>query len=172
MLAQNLALPRSDPDYYPLSLGNAVLGGGFYATRLTVDLRKNLGLVYSVGAGIQATRTRGAYIVNFASDPQNVKRAADIASDEIRKMQTQSVGANELLRAKAILLRRIPLGESSIDDIARGLLTRSDLDLPLDEPEIAARRYISLTPADVQASFKRWMRPNDLVRVSQGPDPQ
>ena len=172
MLAQTLALTRNDPSYYPLALGNAVLGGGFYATRLTVDLRKNLGLVYSVGADIQATRTRGVYIVNFASDPQNVKRAADIASDEIRKMQTQPVDPSELLHAKAILLRRIPLGESSINDIARGLLTRSDLDLPLDEPQIAARHYIAITPAEVQASFQKWMRPDDLVRITQGPDPR
>src|SRR5207253_768832 len=40
VLAQTLALTRSDPDYYPLQLGNAVLGGSFYATRLSIDLRK------------------------------------------------------------------------------------------------------------------------------------
>jgi predicted Zn-dependent peptidase len=43
--AVNYLVGSGDPDYYPLSLGNAVLGGGFYATRLTVDLRENLGLV-------------------------------------------------------------------------------------------------------------------------------
>jgi zinc protease len=73
---------------------------------------------------------------------------------------------------KALLLRQIPLNESSVDDIAHGLLGRVDLNLPLDEPTNAARRYIGLGAADVQAAFKKWLRPDDLVRVSEGPTPK
>ena len=47
-LAEQLKLNRFDPDYYPLQLGNHVLGGGFYATRLYHDLRQVNGLVYTV----------------------------------------------------------------------------------------------------------------------------
>ena len=69
ILAQTLNLTRADPDYYPLQLGNAVLGGSFYATRLSIDLRKNAGLVYSVESLLQAGRTRSVYLVEYASDP-------------------------------------------------------------------------------------------------------
>jgi zinc protease len=172
ILAQNLALKRSDPDYYPLELGNAVLGGSFYSTRLSIDLRKNSGLVYSVGSTLQAGRTRGAYLVQYASDPQNVGKAASMVVTEIKSMQNAPPTQNELLRVKALLLRQIPLSESSVEDIAHGLVGRVDLDLPLDEPTKAAQRYISLGPNDVQAAFRKWLRPDDLVRVSQGPTPQ
>jgi zinc protease len=172
ILAQNLALTRSDPDYYPLELGSAVLGGGFYSTRLSIDLRKNSGLVYSVGSMLQAGRTRGAYYIQYACDPQNVAKAANIAVQELRTMQSASVGDDELLRVKALLLRQIPLAESSVDGIAHGLIERRELELPLDEPWHAARRYIELTPADVQSAFQKWVRPDDLVRVTQGPAPQ
>lgn len=171
-LAQNLALTRSDPDYYPLELGSAVLGGGFYSTRLSIELRKNTGLVYSVGSTLQAGRTRGAYLIQYACDPQNVGKAANIAVQELRSMQSAAVGADELLRVKALLLRQIPLAEASVDGIAHGLIERRELNLPLDEPAIAARRYIELTPEQVQAAFQKWMRPDDLVRVTQGPAPQ
>ncbi|HKT74008.1 MAG TPA: pitrilysin family protein [Steroidobacteraceae bacterium] len=171
ILAQNLALARSNPDYYSLELGNALLGGGFYSTRLSIDLRKNTGLVYSVGSLLQAGRTRGAYLIEYASDPQNVARAAAIVTRELKQMQTAPAGADELARIKALLIRQIPLGEASIDSIARGLLSRTDMDLPLDEPTIAARRYIALTADDVQAAFARWIRPDDFVRISQGPPP-
>lgn len=171
ILAQNLALSRTDPDYYPLQLGNAVLGGSFYSTRLSIDLRKNTGLVYSVGAGLQAGRTRGAYLVQYACDPKNVGRAARIVVRDIRAMQSNPVGAEELLQAKTLLLRQIPLSESSVDDIARGLLGRADLGIPLEEPTQAAKRYIALTPEEIQAAFRKWLRPEDLVRVSQGPVP-
>lgn len=172
IMAQNMALTRSDPDYYPLQLGNAVLGGSFYSTRLSIDLRKNSGLVYSVGSTLQAGRTRGAYLVEYASDPQNVAKAANMVVGEIKSMQSAPPSQDELVRVKALLLRQIPLSESSVEDIAHGLLGRVDLDLPLDEPTHAAQRYIGLSPTDVQAAFKKWLRPEDLVRVSEGPTPQ
>jgi zinc protease len=172
ILAQNLALTRSDPDFYPLELGSAVLGGGFYSTRLSIEMRKNTGLVYSVGSTLQAGRTRGAYYIQYACDPQNVGKAANIAVQELRNMQSAAVGDDELLRVKALLLRQIPLAEASIEGIAHGLIERRELNLPLDEPWLAARRYIQLTPVDVQDAFKKWMRPDDLVRVTQGPAPQ
>jgi zinc protease len=172
LLAQNLALTRTDPDYYALSLGNALLGGGFYSTRLSIDLRKNAGLVYSVGSVLQAGRTRGAYLIEYACDPQNVSKAADIAVREVKAMQAKPATADELVRTKASLIRQIPLGEASVDEIAHGLVERADFGLPLDEPTIAARRYVELGAGEVQAAFAKWMRPDDLVRVTQGPAPQ
>jgi zinc protease len=171
VLAQTLALTRADADFYPLELGNAVLGGSFYATRLSIDLRKNSGLVYSVQSTLQAGRTRGVYIVEYASDPQNVDKAASMVARELTTMQNTPVGNDELTRVKACLLRQIPLSESGVDEIARGLLTRTDLDLPLDEPTRAAQRYIALDATAVQDAFRKWLRPQDLVRVSEGPTP-
>jgi len=172
VLAHNLDLTRSDPDFYALELGSAVLGGGFYSTRLSIDLRKNAGLVYSVNSELQVGRSRGVYLVRYACDPQNVVKAQDIVVRDLRTMQAQPVGDEELLRVKALLLRRIPLNEASIDNIALGFIHRRELNLPLDEPILAASRYIALEPYEVQRAFQMWMRPDDLVRVTQGPTPK
>ena len=172
VLAQNLALTRADPDYYPLALGNAVLGGSFYATRLSIDLRKNAGLVYGVESLLQAGRTRSVYLIEYASDPQNVVKAAGMVVRELITMQETPVGADELTRVKAYLLRQLPLSEAGVAQIARGMLGRRDLGLPLDEPSNAARHYVELDAAAVQAAFRKWVRPGDLVRVSEGPAPE
>jgi zinc protease len=71
-----------------------------------------------------------------------------------------------------MLIRQIPLSESSVDDIAHGLIERTDLGLPLDEPSLAARRYVELGADQVQAAFAKWIRPADMVRVTQGPAPR
>lgn len=170
-LAEVLPFTRANPDYYALQLGNAVLGGSFYSTRLTIDLRKTSGLVYSVGSQLQAGKTRSIYFVSYACDPQNVSKAADAVVHELKNMQGAPVGAGELARVKALMLRQLPLGESSISSIARGMIERHAADLPLDEPSIAARHYIELGAAQIQAAFKKWIRPEDLVRVSSGPAP-
>ena len=171
IVAETLGLTRMDPDYYALRLGNAVLGGGFYSTRLSIDLRKNAGVVYSVGSELQAGKTRSVYLVRYACDPQNVSRAADLVA---RTRDHARRGAHER-RARAgqgDADPAIPLAEASIDGIAREFIERRDLDLPLDESRIAAQHYIDLRGADVQAAFRKWIRPGDLVRVSQGPAPQ
>jgi zinc protease len=109
--------------------------------------------------------------VSYACDPENVTKAADAVIQELKNMQTAPVGDGELKRVKALMLRQLPLGESSISSIALGMIGRHTADLPLDEPTIAARHYIEIGPADIQAAFKKWIRPDDLVRVSRGPTP-
>jgi zinc protease len=169
-LAETLGLTRFDPDYYALELGNSVLGGAFYATRLYRDLRENAGLVYFVSSAVEAGRTRGLYFVAYGSDPANVSKATGMVVRELTTMQTASVPDDELRLAKAILLRSIPLAESSMNRIARGLTARSAAGLPLDEPTRAAATYLALTPAEVKAAFARWIRPEDLVQVTEGPN--
>jgi zinc protease len=171
-LAETLGLTRFDPDYYAVALGNSVLGGAFYATRLYRDLREDAGLVYFVASDVEAGKTRGLYFVAYGSDPANVSKATSMVVRELTTMQTVTVPADELKLAKAILLRSMPLAESSMGRIARGLTLRSVTGLPLDEPTRAATTYLSLTAEDVKAAFARWIRPADLVQVTEGPNPR
>ncbi|HZT23926.1 MAG TPA: pitrilysin family protein [Verrucomicrobiae bacterium] len=171
-LAETLTLTRTNPDYYALELGNHVLGGGFYATRLYRDLREKSGLVYFVDSSFDVGLTRGIYQVQYACDPPNVSQARAAILKELNAMRTQQVSAHELHQAKLMLLRDIPLGESSFDYVARIWLNRVELGLPLDERVRAGKIYARLTAADVQKAFARWIRPNDLAQITQGPAPK
>ena len=171
-LGEALPMNRFDPDYYALQLGNNVLGGGFYATRLYRDLRENAGLVYFVSSAFSIGKTRGVYRVDYASDPDNVSKARAIIDRDLKAMQTEPVDENDLHQAKAMLLRQIPLSEASVNSIAGGLVSRSIIGLPLDEPVVAAHHYVDLTAEQVRAAFAKWLRPDDLVQVTQGPNPQ
>jgi zinc protease len=171
-LAETVNMTRFSPEYYALELGDHVLGGGFYATRLYRDLREKHGLVYYVGVSLNAGRTRTVYSVNYACDPPNVSKARAIVVRDINQMQSTPVSPSELRQAKAMLLREIPLGESSTGRIAGGLLARASIGLPLDEPTIAAHRYMALTAPEVQAAFKKWIRTAGFTQVVEGPKPQ
>ncbi|MFZ0133173.1 MAG: insulinase family protein [Desulfobacterales bacterium] len=171
VLAETLGLGRSNPEYYALQLGNHVLGGGFYATRLYRDLRKKNGLVYFVSSSFDIDQTRGIYLVSYASDPAKVSAAQRIVQQNLVQMQREPVSASELQLAKAMLLKEIPLSESSTGQIAEGLIARVELDLPLQEPLLAARHYLELTAGQVEAAFAEWVRPGSLVRVTEGPGP-
>ena len=171
-LAQTLGLTRTNDDYYALELGNNVLGGAFYATRFYRDLRKNTGLVYFVMSDFEVGLTRGIYRIGYACDPPNVSKTRGIVTRDLNEMRTNNVTDEELHQAKVLLLRKIPLSEAGFDQIANGWISRTELNLPLDEPVHAARRYLDLKADDVRAAFARWIRPEDFVQVSQGPEPK
>lgn len=171
-LAETLGITRFSPDYYALDLGNQILGGAFYASRFPKDLRENAGLVYTVGSSVQAGKTRSIYSVSYGCDPPNVSQAHAIIVRDLKAMQTSPPDPAELENTKALVLRRIPLGEASFRSIAGGWLGRSAIGLPLDEPFIAAQHYLEMTGAQIQSAFARWLRPDDLVQVTQGPEPR
>ena len=171
-LGETLQITRTNADYYALQLGNHVLGGGFYATRLYRDLREKNGLVYFVSSTFNIGLTRGVYQVAYACDPPNVNKARAMILADLKDMQTKPVTDQELHQAKLMLLRDIPLGESSVDQIANGWLSRSELGLPLDEPVLAGKIYTTLDAPAVKQAFAKWLRVDGLVQVTQGPVPK
>lgn len=171
-LSLQLEMNRFSPDYYPLQVGNHVLGGGFYATRLYRDLRQNAGLVYNIDDSLSASRTRADYSITYGCDPENVSKARGMVEQELLAMRTTEVTAAELQQAKALLLRQMPLAESSEDAVAGGFVARSRIGLPLDEPRQAAERYFNMTAAEVKGAFAKHIDPSRFVQVVRGPAPK
>jgi zinc protease len=171
-LAETIGLTRKNPDYYALRLGNHVLSGAFYATRLYRDLRERAGLVYSVDSFFDIGKTRSLFGVAYACDPPNVSKARSIVESDLRAMQARPVTDEELRQAKALLIRQVPLSRSGLENITSTLLSLAVDDLPLDEPRLAAERYRHLTAEQVKDAFAKWIRPEDFVQITLGPAPQ
>ena len=127
--------------------------------------------MYTVDSSFEWSPTRGFYRVEYGCDPDKVAKARAIVIRDLKQMQTQPLTRVELNRAKAMLLRSIPLREESVDRIAGSLLTYSTEGLPLDEPGVAARHYLKLTAMQVQAAYRKWLRPDHFVEVVRGPNP-
>lgn len=172
ILAETVDMTRLHPDYYTLQVGNHVLSGAFYATRLYRDLREKAGLVYTVESFIDAGKTRSLFGVVYACDPVNVTKAKVMVEENLRMMQTTPVTPAELNQSKIILVKQIPLSEASTDSIADNLLTLSLLGLPLNERMTAARHYLDTTAAQVREAFRKWIRPDGFALVSLGPNPE
>jgi zinc protease len=172
VLMQGLGSDLFNPQRYALEIGNQVLGGGFYASRLSRDLREKAGLVYTVNSMFQWGRSRAFYQVSYGCDPDKVSKARRLVMNDLDSMQSAPISVAELAQAQATLLRRIPLRAASVDAVAGNLLKYSLNGQPLDEDIVAARHYVQVTPADVQAAFKQWLKPASMVEVVKGPAPQ
>jgi zinc protease len=169
ILAEQLDLNRFDPDYYPLQLGNTILGGNSEATRLYHDLRQVAGYVYGVDLALDASETRAVYSISYGSAQENTLKVRALIQQDVERMRTDEVSADELHQAKAFLLRQIPLNESSEEEIAEGLLARAEAGLPLDEPIRQVEKYLNVNASEIRAAFAKRIRPDDFVQVVRGP---
>ena len=169
---QNVPVTLYSPEHYALKVGNQVLGQGGFASRLWRDLRVKTGLVYGVSSNFSLGRTRSTYSVTLGSDPDKVSKARAIVYRDIKSMQNKPITALELKRAQGMLVRRIPLFESSVNAIAGGLLYYAQHNLPLNQPTIAARNYLKVTAAEIQTAFRKTLRVGHFVEVVKGPAPK
>ncbi|AQU88892.1 peptidase M16 [Komagataeibacter nataicola] len=167
-LPESLGLTATNPEHFALNLGNEILGSGF-SSRLYRDLRVRTGYVYTVRSHLTWKRQRAAYSISFGADPQKVDAARRAAIQDIIAMQTQPVSADELAVARAGMLRGLALQSASLDTIAAAYLHFSDLGLPLNQNDIAARAYYTMDAETIRDAFRKWIRPDDLAEIIKGP---
>ena len=171
LMGQVLEVNLHNPDRYALQLGNDVLGGNGFASRLMNDIRVNHGYAYGAGSAMRFGRSRGTFYVQYGSDPEKVGPVNKLIHKNLLAMQNAPVTADELTNARQYEIRSIPIGVSSVNRIASSLLRWSYQGEALNQPMVAARYFLDLSAAQVQAAFKKYLRPRALVHVVQGPEP-
>ncbi|NII09358.1 pitrilysin family protein [Oleiagrimonas sp. C23AA] len=171
LMAQTVDLNLHDPQRYALELGNDVLGGNGFASRLMVDVRVRHGYAYGASSGLNFGRSRSMFYVYYGSDPGKVAKVDALVRQDLGDMRTQPVKADELTNARQFEIRSIPLQVASVDRIARSLTQWNINGEPLDQPMVAARHYLNLSDRQVQQAFSTYLKPDHLVQVVQGPAP-
>ena len=171
-LEQLVALTRASPAYYPLELGNAILGGGSAGpeqSRLFRDLRQNAGLVYTIDSTLSASATRAKFSIEFACLPSNLERISTRVDDEVERLQREPVESFELALTKASIVRKTIIADSSVGSIGGELIADAADGRPLDQNRIDAQRLIATGPAEIRDAFAAYIHPSDFVRVIEGP---
>ncbi len=168
-LAETIDVTRSNPAYAPLTLANAVLSGGFYASLLYHDLREVHGYVYTVGTDMTFGKTRSTFQVSFGADPANVGAAEALVRDDLRSLQKKPLSLDRVTRAKALVLGEVPLRTQSYNGLASQLLAYAANDEPLDRAYITAALVLATTPDQIRAAMAKYIRPAGFVRIVQGP---
>jgi zinc protease len=171
-LEQLVPLPRSAPQYYPLLLGNTVLGGGSLGpeqSRLFRDIRQNAGLVYSIDSQFVSTGARSRFSIEFACAQGNETRIEGLVNDELAQLRKEPIGDFELSLMKASMVRRVVLGDASAAQIGQGLLNDATNGLPLDQSHVDAQHLLATDARAIQDAFATQIRPENFVRTIEGP---
>jgi zinc protease len=163
----NLALPRNDPDYIPLTVANQVLGGSA-AARLFMDLREKRSLTYGAYSDIDEHQQVGPFLA-YASVRNEVTADALRAFDEhLQRIVREPPSVEELTAAKRYLIDRFPLRIETPDRIAGLVAELRTFGLPDDYWSTFEAKVDAVTPAAALAVAQKHVRPAESLLVVVG----
>ena len=161
-------IPRNHPDYYAIQVMNYILGGGGFSSRAMDSIRNQSGLAYSVYSYFSAAKSHGTFAFVMQTKNETAEEAIRIARGEIRRMQDQPVGEQELNEAKDYLTGSFPLRLDTNHKVANFLAQVEFFQLGLDYPDRYAELIRKVTSEDVQRVAKQYLHPEKLITVIVG----
>ena len=165
-------IPRADPDFFPISLVNYVLGGGGFSARLMEEVREKRGLVYGIGTDLWTFDAGGLIAGQFQTDPGKVAQAIDIVRAEWRRMATEGPTQQELDDAKTYLLGYYPRNFTNTMDTAQLLRGLQVEHLGMDYVTRRQKEIAAVTIDDARRAAKRLFDASQLTFVVVGPADQ
>lgn len=162
------AIDRSHPDYFPLFVGNHVLGGGGFSSRLTDEVRQKRGLAYSVYSLFVPLVREGPFQIGLQTQGDQATEALDVVMKTLKTFLADGPTEGELAQAKDNIVGGFPLRIDSNRKILEYLATIGFYNLPLTYLDDFVKCVDNVTIADVRAAFARNISAERLVTVIVG----
>ena len=159
---------RRDPDFLALLVGNHILGGGGFVSRLTNEVREKRGLSYSVYSYFAPGLHAGAFTVGLQTRPDQAAQAVKVSRDVIAKFVADGPTEAELRAAKDNLIGGFALRIDSNKKLLGNVANIAWNDLPLDYLDQWAKKVEALTVADVRTAMAQKLQPDRMVTVVVG----
>jgi zinc protease len=168
-VAHDLAMRDTDPDYPAWLLVGHILGGDA-SSRLWMRLREKEGLSYGAGAYTYADAedAAGGFGAYAIVAPQNLAKVKASMLEEINKIATGKVAADELARAKEAWIKDRDTNLSNDSYVAALLREQMYLGRTTAEDKALRARLGAVTPADLERVAKQHLQPSRLVIIDAG----
>jgi zinc protease len=162
---------RDDPDFFALTVGNYVLGGGGFVSRLTEQVREKRGLSYSVYSYFSPGLHAGPFAIGLQTRPDQARQAVEVARAVLKEFVEKGPTQAELQAAKDNLIGGFALRLDSNRKLLDNLANIAWHQLPLDYLDTWTQKVQALTVQDVSQAFARKVQPERLVTVVVGGAP-
>ncbi|HEX7957758.1 MAG TPA: pitrilysin family protein [Pyrinomonadaceae bacterium] len=155
---------RDNPDAYALEIMNDILGGGGFTSRIMSRVRSDEGLAYSAGSSYgMGVYYPGTFRASFQSKSATTSQAIQIVLDEINRIRTAKVSAEELETSKNSAIETFPRIFSTAAQIAGTFAQDEYTKRPADYWDTYRQRIAAVTADDVQRVAQKYLDPSKLV---------
>lgn len=168
-----IGIARGDPDYFPLFVGNYVLGGGGFASRINDEVRQKRGLAYSSASYFSPLAQKGSFVISMQTRKDQAQEALDVTMKTLRDFVANGPTVKELEDAKTNLIGGFPLRIDSNRKIHEYLGVIGFYNLPLTYLDEFIGKVERVTAADIKRAFAAHVDPEKLITVvvgSEAPD--
>ena len=165
------SIARGDPDFFPLFVGNYVLGGGGFVSRLYSEVREKRGLAYSVYSYFAPQLQPGPFTIGLQTQKEQTDTALAVVRETLERFLRDGPTDEELAAAKANLVGGFALRIDSNRKILDNIATIGYYRLPLDWLDRWTARVEAVTAQQVREAFARKVRAGSLATVVVGAGP-
>ncbi|PPD56767.1 MAG: peptidase M16 [Methylotenera sp.] len=161
-------IKRGDADYFPLYVGNYILGGGGFVSRLTEEVREKRGLVYSVYSYFMPMGELGPFQIGLQTKKEQAGDALKVVNETVAKFMQNGVTEKELKAAKSNIIGGFPLRIDSNNKILDYLSIIGFYQLPITYLDDFNKEIAKVTTAQIKDAFNRRVKPANFVAVTVG----
>ena len=161
-------ISRVDPDYFPLVLGNHVLGGSGLVSRMADEVREKRGLAYSAYSYFAPMHVAGPFTAGLQTRNEKADAALKVLQDTLRDFIAKGPTAAELSAAKKNITGGFALNLDSNAKIVDNLASIGFYKLPLDYLDTYNQHIEAVTADQIRAAFQRRIHPQDMVTIMVG----
>ena len=158
---------RLTPDYFPLVLCNAILGG-LFSSRLNLNLREEHAYTYGAHSGFDWRRWAGPFSMDAAVQSDVSAKAVREILNEFEKIRAEPVTASELSLAQSYLDGVFPIRFESTRAIASALASQSIFGLPADYYDTYRASIRAVTAEQILNASQVHLHPDRLQVVAVG----
>lgn len=162
------SLARGDADFFALTVGNYVLGGGGFVSRLMREVREKRGLSYSVYSYFQPLLQPGPFQIGLQTQKEQTDEALKVVRDTLQAYLHEGPTQQELQGAKDNLIGGFALRLDNNRKVLDHIALIGFYQLPLNYLDTWTANIKKVTAAEVKAAFQRKIGPNRLITVAVG----
>jgi len=159
---------RGDPDFFALTVGNYILGGGGFVSRLTNEVREKRGLTYGVYSAFVPMAQKGPFQIGLQTKKESAEQARQVVSDTLAAFLRDGPTEAELRAAKDNLIGSFPLRIDNNRKILANIALIGFYNLPLDYLDTWTANIDKVGIADIRAAFARKVEQDRLATVVVG----
>ncbi|MDR0736611.1 MAG: insulinase family protein [Zoogloeaceae bacterium] len=162
------AIAKGDPDFFPLLVGNYILGGGGFVSRLMKEVREKRGYAYSVYSYFSPMKQNGPFTIGLQTRKEQADEALKITRQVLAQFLADGPTAAELAAAKDYLVGSFPLNLDSNHKILSQIANIGFYNLPLDYLAQYPSRVRAVTLPEIRAAFARHVAMDELAEIVVG----
>jgi len=161
-------MKRDDADYFPLYVGNHILGGSGLVSRISEEIREKRGLSYSAYSYFIPMERKGPYLLGFQTRNDQRQEALSVLRGTLQAFIDKGPSQDELDAARNNIVGGFPMQVSSNGKIAEYLAVIGFYDLPLDYLQRFTERVEAVTVQQIQDAYRRRVDPERMLTVIVG----